>query len=961
MAEEISRVVFDLDATYDKLIQKLDNAKAKINAVNAPVPGAEKQVDSLIRKEKDLEQQRKKANDPAPVKTYNKELKTTENQLKNVTNRTGELTNMVKSFAASLGLIAGVQSLVSISKDIINTRAEFEKFEAVLKNVLGSGNLAKNALMFIEEFAAKTPYSIKEITEAYVKLANQGFAPTAKQLRQLGDLAASQAKPFEQLAEAILDAQVMEFIRLREFGILARDNGKNIIFTFKGVRTEVEKNAESIQQYILSLGDLKGVMGSTEVISKTLTGQISNLGDAWDTSANKIGKSTSGVIAVALKAITLITKNLGDAYLFLFDVVGRGITIGEKFVFSLQAQTDQLILNQAANKKLGDTERKRVIQYRDTLLFQLETQKFNKEEHENILMLIEAAGRWIAQDDEKAKKASANAKIIKKSGKGTILDTDYVEELRRKYADLIIEISKLNIDPTKSEREISLLESQAEQVKALTDAERNYADVLKKIEKEREDLSKKTDVPKGEQSKRFSDLNKQRIEAELFYQNTLTQTNIKYGILRSNSEIKFNEKELRDKFSHNQKLREIDLKKAELDGIDQQKLFELKIQAIKANFDEQIKLEEKFGNDKSKLLELSLEKEYEILRLRDEANKSLYDTRQNEKEKEFQHQQNIMQIQEKSQLQILRANRDYLEKKSVDTLIETGKLNIDLINQMKENQAAINKEIVRLAFEITTNVVSSTTRVLGAIFEINISQFDRMIDAQTQRINDAKEIASKGNAALLDEEKKRMDSLMKERERNINRLKALAQIELIINSALAISQAIVQSRGNPIIMALNITATLAALAAGFIKAREQAVSTGGSFESGGFTGHGNPHQVSTKLGKRPYTYHKEEFMFNAEKTRKYRNEFEAIHNNKMDLHEVVQKASIFDKLEKGRINMISPAIIAGYQNKNIDRKLERIEKAILGQKTEFNIDSNGIHAIAKNIQFKQDRIRKEAI
>ena len=204
------------------------------------------------------------------------------------------------------GIVAGaftVGALVSFSKAVLNTRAEMQKFEAVLTNTLGSGSKAQKALKDIKDFAAQTPFAVKELTESFVKLANQGFKPTTEQMKKLGDLAASTGKSFDQLAEGIIDAQTGEFERLKEFGIRAQKEGDNVKFTFKGVETQTKFTAEAIREYVLSLGNAQGVSGSMAAISKTLGGQISNLGDAWDNLLNSIGGQSQGIFSAAIGSI----------------------------------------------------------------------------------------------------------------------------------------------------------------------------------------------------------------------------------------------------------------------------------------------------------------------------------------------------------------------------------------------------------------------------------------------------------------------------------------------------------------------------------------------------------------------------------------------------------------------------------------------------------------------------------
>ncbi len=235
------------------------------------------------------------------TETARKETEQFNKETQNTTKGLEGMLNKVKNFGGNilgaLGITAGIAGLVSFGKAVIATTAEFEKYKAVLTNTLGSSALAQNAISTITEFASKTPFSVSQLTDAFVKLANQGFVPTIDEMRKLGDLASSTGKDFDQLAEAIIDAQTGEFERLKEFGIKGKVNGDKVTFAFKGVRTEIDNNAEAIRKYVLALGDVKGVTGSMDAISKTLTGQISNLGDSWDQMLVSVGNRTKGIFS----------------------------------------------------------------------------------------------------------------------------------------------------------------------------------------------------------------------------------------------------------------------------------------------------------------------------------------------------------------------------------------------------------------------------------------------------------------------------------------------------------------------------------------------------------------------------------------------------------------------------------------------------------------------------------------
>lgn len=247
------------------------------------------------------------------ISDLNKELKnTSSNGVKGVNDVNQSFDNLAKkgiklATEQFLKFIA-VQQLLRLGKQIIDITSEFQRLHAVLKTTLGSESAAAQAFRRIQDFASKTPFQVREVTQAFVSLANRGFVPTNEELRKLGDLAASQGKSFQQLTEAILDAETLEFERLKEFGIKARQTNDSVIFTFKGVRTEVDKNEESIRKYILSLGDLEGVQGGMDEISKTLGGTLSNAADATDRLFSALGNMNSGPLKETISLFTELTN-----------------------------------------------------------------------------------------------------------------------------------------------------------------------------------------------------------------------------------------------------------------------------------------------------------------------------------------------------------------------------------------------------------------------------------------------------------------------------------------------------------------------------------------------------------------------------------------------------------------------------------------------------------------------------
>ncbi|MFI3322069.1 MAG: hypothetical protein R3Y50_06045 [Rikenellaceae bacterium] len=219
------------------------------------------------------------------------------------------LTKYIKNVGAAIGIGFGIDQIRQFGMELINVRGQFQTFEAVLSNTLGDPTKAKASMQMIQDFAATTPFQVDALTGSFVKLANQGFIPTMQQMTLLGDLASSTGKGFDQLSEAIIDAQTGEFERLKEFGIRASKEGDKVTFTFKEQATQVDFTASSIRDYILSLGELEGVQGSNAAIAATLTGQVSNLQDAITQMYNKIGSESEGVLSGAVSGASYLVEH----------------------------------------------------------------------------------------------------------------------------------------------------------------------------------------------------------------------------------------------------------------------------------------------------------------------------------------------------------------------------------------------------------------------------------------------------------------------------------------------------------------------------------------------------------------------------------------------------------------------------------------------------------------------------
>lgn len=310
-SEEFNRLSKEVEQNNEKI----DKNKAKIKALEGTMGISALTMAQLRKQAKDLQRQLDNTSQATHPENYKKleqnlvAVKNRMSELKAGGEKTGDalsssfdkVTTVVKGFLA-LKVVGYLKDIIS---NAIETRKEFAKYEAVLRNTFQSQEKAAKSMSMLKKLAQETPYSLQEITEAYIKIVNRGIVPTEQEIIKLGDLASSQGKSLDQLIEALLDAQTGEFERLKEFGIKANKENDKVKFSFKGVATEVNFTEKAISDYLYSLGNIEGVQGGMAVQMEELEGKYSNFGDTLDALFNTIGKR---IEPIAKKTLTWLSK-----------------------------------------------------------------------------------------------------------------------------------------------------------------------------------------------------------------------------------------------------------------------------------------------------------------------------------------------------------------------------------------------------------------------------------------------------------------------------------------------------------------------------------------------------------------------------------------------------------------------------------------------------------------------------
>lgn len=234
---------------------------------------------------------------------------------------------------AAVGAIAApILAVVAASKLAINTAnqlesaygptiTKYENYEAVLTNTLGTQKASKIVMSDIVRLAKETPETVDTLTDSWMRFSNQGLKPNMYQMKRLVDLnkSTNPKRTITDLAEAVNDAKTGEFIRLREFGIVARKEGDKLSFMFRGQKKIVDNTSSAILEYLVGLGEMNGVLGVSDKMMATHGGKLSNLEDQYDQMRKTIGEKLTPVLNANLDRQSKIAMAWGNMKLKILE------------------------------------------------------------------------------------------------------------------------------------------------------------------------------------------------------------------------------------------------------------------------------------------------------------------------------------------------------------------------------------------------------------------------------------------------------------------------------------------------------------------------------------------------------------------------------------------------------------------------------------------------------------------
>jgi len=231
-----------------------------------------------------------------------------------------------KALKAAFAVVS-IQAIARVGKGILDTTRQFEDLRATLQANTGSMQETEDAFDMILKFTATTTFQIDQVTKAFIEFRRIGIKPTEADLRGIGNVAAAQGVSIDQIAQAIFRGGTTSIESLQALGFTAKTTGDKMQISFKGTTKEIDKSVESVMKFVREVGETEFASG-IEQRANTLTGALSNLGDATAVFQNTIGEAGFKTEMISLVRTLTDAANNSDSL-----AQSLGVTLGDSVAF----------------------------------------------------------------------------------------------------------------------------------------------------------------------------------------------------------------------------------------------------------------------------------------------------------------------------------------------------------------------------------------------------------------------------------------------------------------------------------------------------------------------------------------------------------------------------------------------------------------------------------------------------
>jgi hypothetical protein len=260
------------------------------------------------------------------AKTFNSILDEMERRLRGVGDRAihegSRIDDAFRNASVAIGSYFSLRFAGQFTREIAQVRGEFQQLEIAFETMLKNKALSDQLMAEVVDFAAKTPFDLKGVASGAKQLLAYGTQAEdiIDTMRRLGDVAAGLSIPFNDLVylygTSAVQGRVMtkDLMQFANRGIpVIEELSKSLNVSKSEILDLTSKGQihfEHLQQVIHNLTEETGMFGGMmEKQSKSITGLISNLGDAWDRMLNSIGESNQDTFSGAITTATSVVEN----------------------------------------------------------------------------------------------------------------------------------------------------------------------------------------------------------------------------------------------------------------------------------------------------------------------------------------------------------------------------------------------------------------------------------------------------------------------------------------------------------------------------------------------------------------------------------------------------------------------------------------------------------------------------
>lgn len=267
------------------------------------------------------------------IDDFNVSAQAMERHIKQVSNTTiaesammeQSLQNMAQNGAKYIVSYLVGQGMGSLLQSIVTTRGQFQQLEIAFETMLRSGTKSKTLMDQLVETAAKTPFDLQGIASSTKQMLAYGSSveTVVDEIVMLGNVASGVGAPLGEIAYlyGTLRAQGRAYaVDIRQFagrGIPIYEELAKVIGVSKdevsALITEGKVGFTEVEQAFKNMTSSSGVYYNLmQEQSKSLTGMISNLGDAWDSALNKIGTDNQDLFASGIQGAISLVENYDE-------------------------------------------------------------------------------------------------------------------------------------------------------------------------------------------------------------------------------------------------------------------------------------------------------------------------------------------------------------------------------------------------------------------------------------------------------------------------------------------------------------------------------------------------------------------------------------------------------------------------------------------------------------------------